>query len=485
MSNLSVLLPYQQKWILDNSKVKVWEKSRRIGASWCEAFDLVTIASVPKGQNCWYISANKEMALEFMQDCAYWARYFQSAASEVEEFLFEDNSCDGKRSIQAYRIKFASGYRITALSSSPRNLRGKQGIVTIDEASFHENLQGLLKAAMALLMWGGKVRILSTHNGEDNPFNEIIKEVRAGKKPYSLHRSTLDDALEQGLYRRICLVTKEEYSKTAELDWRQDLIDFYGDHADEELFCVPTNSSGAYFTRVMVERCMTSDIPIINLTLKDDFLALSQIERRKEIQTWMKESLDPLLKNLHPHYKTSYGFDFGRSGDLSYLLPFQELPNLVRKAPFALELRNVPHEEQKQILFHVIKKLPRFSCGAHDARGNGESLAEAAATRFGKHRIEQVKLTLDWYRNNMPKYKAGLEDRKVLLPADSNLLDDHRAIEVIDGVPKLPKKKNKGDDGKSRHGDGVIAAALAWFASSQYRPNSVVAIGSISQEYWG
>jgi phage FluMu gp28-like protein len=27
-----VLLPYQKAWIEDESKVKVWEKSRRIGA---------------------------------------------------------------------------------------------------------------------------------------------------------------------------------------------------------------------------------------------------------------------------------------------------------------------------------------------------------------------------------------------------------------------------------------------------------------------
>lgn len=27
-------LPYQQRWLNDNSKVKIWEKSRRIGATY-------------------------------------------------------------------------------------------------------------------------------------------------------------------------------------------------------------------------------------------------------------------------------------------------------------------------------------------------------------------------------------------------------------------------------------------------------------------
>ncbi len=483
MSNLSVLLPYQKKWVADDSKVKLWEKSRRIGASWSEAYDNVTIAAVENGQNVWYISANKDMALEYIQDAAHWARHFQTACSEYEEFLFEDNTPDGKNSIQAYRIKFASSKRITALSSRPTNLRGKQGVVVIDEASFNEDLDGLIKASMALLMWGGKVRILSTHNGVDNPYNEIIKEVLAGKKPYSLHRTTLDDALEQGLYRRICMVTKEEYSKPAELKWRQDLIDFYGDHADEELFCVPSDSSGSYFSRIMLENCMTEEIPVINLTLKDSFLELSEIQRTKEIAHWIKVNLDQYLNQLHPRYKSSFGFDFGRSGDLSYLVPLQEMPNLVRKPPFTLEMSNVPYEQQKQIMFHIISKLPRFQYGMCDATGNGAAIAEACASRFGRQRIEELKLTLDWYRENMPRYKAALEDKKIMLPADSNIIDDHGLIQVVKGIAKpVEKRKITGvRQGKQqRHGDSAIALCLAFAASCKDRVVTSPAIGSVS-----
>jgi phage FluMu gp28-like protein len=32
-----ILLPYQQAWLADDSQVKVYEKSRRIGISWAEA----------------------------------------------------------------------------------------------------------------------------------------------------------------------------------------------------------------------------------------------------------------------------------------------------------------------------------------------------------------------------------------------------------------------------------------------------------------
>lgn len=49
-----------------------------------------------------------------------------------------------------FRIKFASGFEIMALSSAPRGLRIKQGVVIIDEAAFVDNLKELLKAALAL-----------------------------------------------------------------------------------------------------------------------------------------------------------------------------------------------------------------------------------------------------------------------------------------------------------------------------------------------
>jgi phage FluMu gp28-like protein len=86
------------------------------------------------------------------------------------------------RQIKAFRINFASGFEIMALSSAPRSLRGKQGLLIIDEAAFVDSLAQLLKAAMAFLIWGGKVVVVSTHNGVDNPFNELLDEIRSEKK---------------------------------------------------------------------------------------------------------------------------------------------------------------------------------------------------------------------------------------------------------------------------------------------------------------
>ncbi|MGK4386290.1 hypothetical protein [Ectopseudomonas oleovorans] len=168
-----VFLGYQQRWVGIRAPLKVGEKSRRIGLTWAEAADNVLVAASSTqagGMNVYYLGYNQDMTVEYIQACAMWARAFNYAAGEIEEGIWEDEDPD--KHIKTYTITFPSGYRIVALTSRPSNLRGRQGIVVIDEAAFHPDLAELLKAALALLIWGGEVHVISTHDGTDNPFND-------------------------------------------------------------------------------------------------------------------------------------------------------------------------------------------------------------------------------------------------------------------------------------------------------------------------
>lgn len=474
-----IMLPYQQCWIADQSPVKFWEKSRRIGASWSEASDDTLLSARESGMDTWYIGYTKDMAQEFIEDCGDWARHYNQAASEIEEFLFIDEDPD--KAIQAFRVRFASGFKVTALSSRPRNLRGKQGKIVIDEAAFHDDLPGLLKAAIAMLMWGGRVAIISTHNGDDNPFNELINDIRAGKQKYRLHRTTLDNALNEGLYERICLRLDQEWSLAAQDQWRQELIDFYGDSANEELFCVPARGTGAYFTRLMIENCMDAAIPMLRWACKTEFAEQPEHERQVVTQDWCEEYLKPLLDSLDPNLTTVFGEDFGRTGDLTVIMPLVETQALLYTAPFVLELRNVPFKQQEQILYFLVDRLPRFRFGALDARGNGQYLAEVAMQRYGSARIEQVMLSQAWYRDNMPRYRAAFEDRNILIPRDADILNDHRLVRMEKGVALIPDSaRQKGADGGQRHGDSAIAGALAWYAATS---NVLAACAGVDPEH--
>jgi len=459
-----VMLPYQQRWMADEAPVKVMEKSRRIGLSWAEAADDALLAARKNGMDVWYIGYNKDMAQEFVEDASDWARHYNKAATAVEEFVFADEDKD----IQAFRIRFASGHKVVALSSRPANLRGKQGKIVIDEAAFHDDLAGLLKAAIAMLMWGGRVVVISTHNGEDNPFNDLAGEIRAGKKPYSLHRVTLDDALQEGLYKRICLRLGETWSAAGEAQWRAELIESYGDDAEEELFCVPSRGSGLYLPRVWVEGIMDPDIPVLRWSCKDEFVTFSEEIRIRTTAAWIADHLAPAVALLDSNDPCYFGEDFGRSGDLTVIFPLQERPGLTYRAPFIVELRNVPFEQQRQILFHTVDAFPDFRGGALDQRGNGQYLAEVAMQRYGAHVIHPVALSQPWYIANMPPFKSAIEDRSLIIPGDGDVLDDFRALKMEKGVAKVPEKyRRKGRDGGQRHGDAAIAAALAWYAATK------------------
>lgn len=463
----AVLLPYQQAWLADQAKVKVCEKSRRIGLSWAEACDDTLFAASANGQDVWYIGYTKDMAIEFILDCAQWAEHFQSVADaiEIEEDVFVEG--DEKKSVFAFSIRFASGNRITALSSQPRNLRGKQGRVVLDEAAFHQNQAEILKAAMALLIWGGSLRVISTHDGDTNPFNELIKDIRAGRFPYSVHRITFEDALAQGLYRRICLRTGQAWTEEGQAKWAADIRAFYGDDAEEELDCVPKNGSGAWLSRVLIEQCMSLDIPVLRLSKPPEFTFLPKWQRQGEIQEWLDDELQPLIKRIPTDQETSLGGDFARTGDLSVFYPLAQQQTLKRRMPFLVELRAMPFDCQRMILFHLISHLPRFRHAALDARGLGAQLAEEAAQQFGQSTVSQVMLTEGWYRDNMPPYKAAFEDRMIEIAQDADVLNDHRAVKVVKGVARIPELRTTDADKKKRHGDTAIAGALAWYASRQ------------------
>lgn len=477
----AALLPYQQRWVADQSALKVCEKGRRTGVTWAEAADAVLIAASAKnagGQNYYYLGTDKEMTEEFIDACAMWARAFNHAADEIDVGFWDET--DEDKQILRFTIRFpGSGFKITALASVPRKLRGRQGVVCIDEGAFVDDLRELLKAALALIAWGGKVRVISTHNGADNAFNDLVQELRAGKRRGSVHRIPFREAVDEGLYRRICLRLGKAWTAEGESAFIEEVYATYGDAAEEELDCVPRNSAGAYLSRAVIEQRMDASTPVLQLALPSDFAARPEPSRRAEVDEWLLGNVWPLLERLQlisgEIRGSVFGFDFGRYVDLSVMVPLLESHRLVRRVPFALELRNVPFDQQRQILFYVADRLPRLRAGALDATGNGMFLAEAAMQRYGSQRIAQVMINDGFYAAEFPRLRADLEDGTVTgLPMTGEWMDDLRAVETVKGVPKIPARRTTDRAGGKRHGDAAVGLVLA---------NSVARVESVPIEY--
>lgn len=469
-----ILMRHQQEWLADKSDLKLAEKGRRTGITFAEALDATITAASSRsagGDNIFYIGDTKDKGREFIGYVAHFAKIVAKELAEIEEFLFEDEQADGTtKHISAFRIKFASGYRIEALSSNPANIRGLQGIVVIDEAAFHKDVREVIDAVNALLIWGGKVRVISTHNGVLNPFNELIREANAGKTPFKVHHIPFGKAVDNGLYRRVCLIKGREWTQEAQDDWEALIRGSYGPRVAamrQELDAIPAEAEGAALTRVQIEACMEDGIPFERWTCDDDFRNAPAAFRTAEALDWCRKHLEPVLKALDGDKRHYLGEDFARSGDATDIVIKEMGHDLVRRGKLTVEMRNVPFDQQREVFFYIADRLPNFAKGAVDRTGNGAYLAEVAAQRYGEKIIE-VAFTQEWYRIEMPPFIQSFSDGTNVIPRHDDVLQDLQALQYVDGVIRIPKDfRLKGTDGFNRHGDSAVAEALAWFASRQ------------------
>lgn len=469
-----ILMDHQKEWLEDQSDLKLGEKGRRTGITYAEALDDTIIASSARsagGDNVFYIGDTKDKGREFIGYVAHFAKIVAKELVDVEEFLFEDQLEDGtSKYISAYRVTFASGFRVEALSSRPENIRGLQGVVVIDEAAFHKDVRAVLDAVNALLIWGGRIRVISTHNGVLNPFNELIREAKAGSIPYSLHFIPFSKAVENGLYKRVCLTRGKVWSQEAQDKWEALIRGAYGVRTAQmrqELDAIPADAEGAALSRVMIESRSDRSVPVVRWAVPDAFKDAPEQERKRIMETFLREKLRPHLDRLDPDRRHDFGQDFARSGDGSVIIINELGQDMVRRGKLVIELRNVPYETQRDVVFFIGDALPRFGHAAFDATGNGAYLAEVARQKWGE-RVSEIKLNAGWYGVNSPAYIEAFVDGTIVVAGDDDIIRDHQALQYVDGVIRVPENfRYKGGDGFDRHGDAGIAGILAWYASRQ------------------
>lgn len=486
-----VLLKHQSEAIAIEADILAIPKGRRTGITYAFAHKAVIKAASRKsagGTNVFYIGDTKEKGLEFIGYCAKFARVIAEAqgqgVSSIEQFLFEDQDEKGNtRFINAYRIRFASGYQICALSSRPANIRGLQGMVIIDEAAFHNDVQGVIEAATALLIWGGSIIVISSQNGKKNAFNQFCIDIEKGLygEDAKVFKVTFDQAVENGLYERVCLMKGETPTPAGKKKWYTKIRASYGPRKAamrEELDAIPRDGNGICIPGVWIERAMPEERPVIRLVCDDDFGHKSEKYREKWCEEWMEKYLIPHYDLFDRTMEHVFGQDFARHRHCSVITPLTIATNLKRIAPFVIELYNVPTRQQEQILWGTIDALPNFRGGAMDATGPGQTLAEFTAGRYRIQTddkpismIHEINLNRQWYGAWMPKMVRNFEDDNYDIPRDIQLENDLRAVEEIDGVPMVPKVERKDikDPDLFRHGDFAISLVMGEYAALNKR----------------
>lgn len=388
-----IFLPFQSKWIKDDSRLKLMEKSRQIGLSWSSAYAAAERTAAQGARfDQWVSSRDDLQARLFIEDCKMWAGLMNMAAKDLGELVIND-----KDRLTAYVLQFDSGKRIHSMSSNPDAQAGKRGGRILDEFALHPDPRKLWAIAYPGITWGGSMELISTHRGSQNFFNQLVREVREHGNPkgISLHRITLQDALDQGFLSKLQQMLPADDARQA-MD-EAAYFDFVRSGcADEESFqqeylCNPADDDRAFLEYDLIASC---EYP-------------STIDWRK-------------IENG----RLFAGLDIGRKKDLTVLWVFEKLGNRLHTRHVDC-MQNMRKSDQEKIIWPWLERCERACV---DATGLGIGWADDAQDRFGEHKVEAVTFTQRTKEAMAYPVRAAFEDKNILLPYDPKTRADLRAV---------------------------------------------------------
>ncbi len=332
-------------------------------------------------------------------------------------------------------------------------------------------MRAVIAAVNAMLIWGGKVRIISTHNGQANPFNQVILEARTGRSPWRVHSYTFRDAIRSGLFLRVCARNSWAPTWRRFRAWYCTILRSYGSNTegrDQELFAVPSKGEGVVLPLTLIEARQAEEYRLIQWRAPLGMVDWPETARHAEAQRFCEGVLAPLLASLPKDRDHFSGVDFGRYADRTDIALGNLDPFLARHYPLIVELTDCPVDVQAVFLYFVFDRTPRLRHAIMDANGNGLALAEGARQRYGPDIITELKPTEAWYLANMPPFIGTFAGTGIRLPKHQDLRDDLAMLRRVRGVIRVPVGvKRTGTDGGPRHGDAASAVAYADAASRQ------------------
>ncbi len=416
-------LDYQEEWLRDKSRLKIWEKSRRIGATYVQAYeDVVDASKDTDAMDVWFSSADESAAKEYILYCGQWAQLLKIAAEDLGEIVIEKEG-----DIKALVIQFANGKRIHGLSSNPNAFRSKGGKLVLDEFAFHADAEALWKAAGPIVTWGYPIRILSTYNGKGNRYARMVADAKKGNK-WSLHTTTIEDAVAGGLAARI--LGKDAANDNEITEFLDDCRDIAGDEETymQEYMCEPVDEATAWLTWEMIVKC---------------------------------EGVDAGKPELYEGGDCYVGMDIGRKRDLTVIWVLEKVGDVfwtrevipMKKAKFAAQ------DAELDRVFDTYRV--RRCC--MDETGLGMKPVEDAQARHGQYKVEGITFTNLVKQHLANLGKEAFEDKTTRIPASKEIRNSHHAVRKLQTVAGNPRFD--ADRTEVGHADEFWAHMLALHAA--------------------
>lgn len=452
----TLMLAYQRGWIKDESILKLMEKARQIGISWGTAYDEVAEkSSLGQRLDSWISSRDEIQARLFLEDCKKFAEILKHGASDLGEKVIDE------KGHTAFILAMANSTRIHSMSSNPDAQAGKRGNRVLDEFALHPDPRKLWSIAFPGITWGGRMKVISTHRGSANFFNELVQEIKhkGNPKKISLHTVTLQTALEQGfLYK---LQTK---LPAGDRRMQMDETDYYNfiraSCADEESFlqefmCVPADDNSAFLSYDLISTCELRGNDDLRVAVEETISYAGKKGAIRRLQNLSLSAIGALPFDLY------LGVDVGREHDLTVLWLAASIAGVL--VPVAIvEMASVEFDRQEAELYAMLE-LPRLRRCCIDFTGIGRQFGERAQKRFGTYKVELINFTPAVKEALAYPVRSSFEDRTLRVPSDKFVTSDLRAIKKE--TTAAGNVRFTADRGKNGHSDRFWALGLCKHAA--------------------
>jgi phage FluMu gp28-like protein len=162
------LLPYQRRWVEDDSPLKLAVKARQIGYSFAAA--LRAVLRCLERKTTWiFLSKGERQSRLLMEKVQDHIRSCGVLARALESTFFEGTL------IKQLETRFPNGSVIYGLPANPDTARGYSGHVTLDEFAFHADADKIYAALYPTITRGYGLEVISTPNGTQGKFYELAK----------------------------------------------------------------------------------------------------------------------------------------------------------------------------------------------------------------------------------------------------------------------------------------------------------------------
>ncbi len=392
-------LDYQDKWINDQSQASLWDKSRRIGATYAESYKACRLRNkIDYARHYYFSSADESSAFEYALYCRMWCEMMEAVVKYTVKELEDEKGYKYNN----YITEFPNGSRINCMTSNPRRFRSKGGDICLDEFDWHDNPEEMYDAASPSTTWDYNICILTTRSSEGSPFDNFVnvcKKVSAGlttfdaenELDWSYHRISIIDAIRQGLAEKIYKLKKVSYSARYKLFKYCRARSRNQDAFGREYLCIPSAEASTLIPYDLYQSCEDANC-LKTMGDGDKYLGFDVGREHHRTKIWILEQVGDVL--------------------------------VTRKVE---TLHKTPYNVQLKVLSDILAdRTIRRAAG--DATGIGDMLVESLQDKFGERRVEKIKFTANTKDHMASMILGRFEDKRIRVPDNIKIRESFHSI---------------------------------------------------------